>query len=190
MATLTCRVVRPDQLMYEGDVTSVVLISRTGEIGVMPRHASEICALGQGVMRMKLPEEDGGAGSQEDGQTGQCQALGSGPGLGGPSGVRLPGGLDGARLPGGLDGVRLPGGLDGVRLPGGLGAHGRRGVVGPTWLGLLLRLGAGHVTGHARLDVVGRGGSGRVTGWCLAHALSPRRAGAWRSHGSAPGSRG
>lgn len=46
--------------MYEGDVTSVVLISRTGEIGVMPRHASEICALGQGVMRMKLPEEDGG----------------------------------------------------------------------------------------------------------------------------------
>lgn len=60
MATLTCQIVRPDKLMFEGTAASVVLVTRTGELGVLPGHASEICALGDGVMRMTLTEGEGG----------------------------------------------------------------------------------------------------------------------------------
>ena len=60
MATLTCRIVRPDKLMYEGEIASIVLIAKTGELGVYPGHASEICALGDGVMRITHTQEKGG----------------------------------------------------------------------------------------------------------------------------------
>jgi F0F1-type ATP synthase epsilon subunit len=35
MATLTCRIVRPDKELFEGEATSVVLVTRTGEMGVL-----------------------------------------------------------------------------------------------------------------------------------------------------------
>ena len=60
MATLTCKFVRPDRLLYEGEVAHVVLVAHTGELGVWPLHAPEICALGKGVVRLALPEEQGG----------------------------------------------------------------------------------------------------------------------------------
>lgn len=56
MATLTCQIVRPDKLLYEGEATSVVLAAYTGEIGVYPGHAAEVTALGDGVMRINRPE--------------------------------------------------------------------------------------------------------------------------------------
>jgi F-type H+-transporting ATPase subunit epsilon len=52
MATITCQFVRPDRLLYEGEVASMVLVTATGELGVWPGHAPEICALGNGVVRL------------------------------------------------------------------------------------------------------------------------------------------
>lgn len=57
MASITCQFVRPDRLLYEGEVASVVLVTPTGELGVWPGHAPEICALGDGVVRLNtIPE--------------------------------------------------------------------------------------------------------------------------------------
>ena len=56
MAALTCQIVRPDRLLYEGGATSVVLASLSGELGVYPGHAAEVCALGDGVTRINLPD--------------------------------------------------------------------------------------------------------------------------------------
>ena len=57
MADLTCRIVRPDRLLFEGPAESIILATYTGQLGVWPNHSSEICALGDGVVR--LNNEDG-----------------------------------------------------------------------------------------------------------------------------------
>lgn len=62
MAAITVQFVRPDKLLYEGQVESVVLITPEGEMGIWPLHASEIVAIGDGVVRLnRLPEDGGGA---------------------------------------------------------------------------------------------------------------------------------
>ncbi len=60
MAELNCRFVRPDQLLYEGPVANLILVTYAGELGVWPGHAPEIVALGDGVVRMRRRPEDGG----------------------------------------------------------------------------------------------------------------------------------
>ena len=60
MADITVQFVRPDRLMFEGPVESVVLITPRGELGVWPGRAPIICALGDGVGRLNRREEDGG----------------------------------------------------------------------------------------------------------------------------------
>ena len=60
MDTLTCQIVRPDKLLYEGEATSVILAARTGELGIFPKHGAEVCALGDGVMRINRPEGSDG----------------------------------------------------------------------------------------------------------------------------------
>lgn len=60
MGQITCQFVRPDRLLYEGKVASVVLVTPSGELGIWPLHAPEIVALGDGVVRLNLLEEDGG----------------------------------------------------------------------------------------------------------------------------------
>lgn len=60
MADLNCQFVRPDRLLYEGPVASCILVSPSGELGVWPGHAPEIVALGDGVVRLNLRQEDGG----------------------------------------------------------------------------------------------------------------------------------
>lgn len=60
MAELNCQFVRPDRMLYHGPVQSLVLVSISGEVGVWPGHAPEICALGEGVVRLHLREQDGG----------------------------------------------------------------------------------------------------------------------------------
>ena len=60
MAELNCQFVRPDRLLYEGPVASLILVAHSGELGVWPGHAQEICSLGDGVVRLHLREEDGG----------------------------------------------------------------------------------------------------------------------------------
>ena len=59
MSQLTCQFVRPDKLLYEGAIDHVILQTRSGELGVWPGHASEICALGTGVVRITTPESEG-----------------------------------------------------------------------------------------------------------------------------------
>ena len=60
MAYLTCKFVRPDKQLFEGKCASMTLVTSSGELGVLPGHASEICALGDGVVRIKHLDEDGG----------------------------------------------------------------------------------------------------------------------------------
>jgi F-type H+-transporting ATPase subunit epsilon len=60
MGQITCQFVRPDRLLYEGQVASVVLVTPSGEMGIWPLHSPEIVALGDGVVRLNLLEEDGG----------------------------------------------------------------------------------------------------------------------------------
>ncbi len=60
MDTFKYQIVRPDKLLSEGDALSVTVITRTGELGILPHHAPEICALGEGVMRINHVPDEGG----------------------------------------------------------------------------------------------------------------------------------
>ena len=60
MAELNVQFVRPDRALFEGPVASLVLVTYAGELGVYPGHAAEIVALGDGVVRIKHLDEDGG----------------------------------------------------------------------------------------------------------------------------------
>ena len=60
MAELTCQFVRPDRLLYEGPVSSLILVTHSGELGVWPGHAAENCSLGDGIVRLHQTPEDGG----------------------------------------------------------------------------------------------------------------------------------
>ena len=51
---------RPDRLLFDGPVANLVLVTYAGELGVWPGHAPEIVALGDGVVRMRARQEDGG----------------------------------------------------------------------------------------------------------------------------------
>jgi F-type H+-transporting ATPase subunit epsilon len=61
MASIFCQFVRPDKLLFQGNVAHLVLVTEAGELGVWPSHAPEICALGDGVVRLRLLDEDGGS---------------------------------------------------------------------------------------------------------------------------------
>ena len=60
MAELNCQFVRPDRLLFDGPVANLILVTYAGELGVWPGHAPEIVALGDGVVRMRDRQEDGG----------------------------------------------------------------------------------------------------------------------------------
>ena len=60
MVELTCQFVRPDRSLFEGPVASLVLVTYAGELGVWPGHASEIVALGDGVVRITRRAQEGG----------------------------------------------------------------------------------------------------------------------------------
>ena len=59
MAELTCQFVRPDRLLYEGNVASLILATIDGELGVWPGHETEIVALGDGVVRLSINQPNG-----------------------------------------------------------------------------------------------------------------------------------
>ena len=63
MAELNVQFVRPDRALFEGPAASLVLVTYAGELGVYPGHAAEIVALGDGVVRMRLTEAQGGGES-------------------------------------------------------------------------------------------------------------------------------
>lgn len=49
--TITLRVVTPERAVFEGEVTSVVVPGHDGEIGILPRHAAFLGAVGAGELR-------------------------------------------------------------------------------------------------------------------------------------------
>ena len=46
------RIVCPEYNEYEGEAAFVALPTSTGELGVAPRHANEICTIGMGYVRV------------------------------------------------------------------------------------------------------------------------------------------
>ncbi len=60
MGEINVQFVRPDRLVYEGPAHHLILTTYAGELGVWPSHAAEICALGDGVVRLHRREQDGG----------------------------------------------------------------------------------------------------------------------------------
>lgn len=60
MGELSCQFVRPDRVVFDGPVASLVLVTYAGELGILPGHAPEICALGDGVVRIRNRAQDGG----------------------------------------------------------------------------------------------------------------------------------
>ena len=46
------RIVCPEHSAYEGEAAFVALPSTDGELGILPRHASEICTIKSGYVRV------------------------------------------------------------------------------------------------------------------------------------------
>jgi F-type H+-transporting ATPase subunit epsilon len=56
MALLHCVVTSPEGMIFEGSARSVVVPAVDGELGILPRHAPLIGALGHGEARIELGE--------------------------------------------------------------------------------------------------------------------------------------
>jgi F-type H+-transporting ATPase subunit epsilon len=54
VATLTLRVITPDRIALDQQVDSVRLEALNGSLGVLPRHAPMVAALGTGLVRYKV----------------------------------------------------------------------------------------------------------------------------------------
>ena len=55
---IRCTVVSPERPLYEGNVESVVVPGSEGELGILPRHAPLIAALGPGLVRLHAKGAD------------------------------------------------------------------------------------------------------------------------------------
>jgi F-type H+-transporting ATPase subunit epsilon len=59
-APIACTVVSPERPLFEGRCERLVVPASDGELGILPRHAPLIAKLGAGVLRLHLPQDDGG----------------------------------------------------------------------------------------------------------------------------------
>lgn len=55
---LSCSILTPTGIVFEDDISMVVAPSVDGEVGVLPMHASYICSLKVGPLRVKNGEEE------------------------------------------------------------------------------------------------------------------------------------
>lgn len=55
-AVLQCVITSPEGLTFEGAARSVVVPALDGELGVLPRHAPLIAALGNGEVRVQMAD--------------------------------------------------------------------------------------------------------------------------------------
>lgn len=55
MAALTIRVVSPEEIVFEGDVASLVAPAWDGQVGILPGHAPMVVLLGAGALDLDLP---------------------------------------------------------------------------------------------------------------------------------------
>ena len=58
MATLHCVIATPEKLVFDAKARSVVVTAVDGELGILPRHAPLVGALGHGEARVE--KEEGG----------------------------------------------------------------------------------------------------------------------------------
>jgi len=53
---MTVSVVSPEQVLFEGEATSVVVPAYDGLIGILPRHAPMLALLGRGTLTVATAE--------------------------------------------------------------------------------------------------------------------------------------
>ena len=53
---MRCVVRTPESAHFDGEVTVAVLPATDGEIGILPKHAAMVCALGTGACRLTTDE--------------------------------------------------------------------------------------------------------------------------------------
>lgn len=53
MKTITVNIVTPDGPVYDSEVSMVIAVTATGEMGVMPGHIPTVAPLGIGAVRLK-----------------------------------------------------------------------------------------------------------------------------------------
>ena len=58
MATLHCQVLTPEGRAFDGEVTFVEAQAVDGRVGILPRHAPLLTALGKGPLRVKTSAGD------------------------------------------------------------------------------------------------------------------------------------
>jgi len=68
MALLHCVVTSPEGLIFEGSARSVVVPAVDGELGILPRHAPLIGALGHGEVRIEVGEPSQAASADGSGK--------------------------------------------------------------------------------------------------------------------------
>lgn len=51
-------VVSPEQVLYEGDASSVVAPAYDGQVGILPRHAPFMALLGEGTLAIRNRDEE------------------------------------------------------------------------------------------------------------------------------------
>jgi F-type H+-transporting ATPase subunit epsilon len=52
--TLNLRVLSPNQVIWDSKVQEIILSTNSGQIGVLPNHASLVAAVDIGVMKIRL----------------------------------------------------------------------------------------------------------------------------------------
>jgi F-type H+-transporting ATPase subunit epsilon len=52
---LTVSVISPEQLLFQGEATSVVAPAYDGEVGILANHAPMMTLLGDGTLRLATP---------------------------------------------------------------------------------------------------------------------------------------
>lgn len=56
MATLHCQILTPNGSAFDGEATFVEAHALDGRLGILPRHAPLLTALGTGPLRVRLPD--------------------------------------------------------------------------------------------------------------------------------------
>ncbi|MBI4542281.1 MAG: ATP synthase F1 subunit epsilon [Gemmatimonadetes bacterium] len=51
-------VVSPEQVLFEGDASSVVAPAYDGQVGILPRHAPFMALLGEGTLAIRTGDEE------------------------------------------------------------------------------------------------------------------------------------
>ncbi len=54
--TFPCSLITPEGILFEGQVTRVILTAHDGQLAILPNHAPLICRLGAGRLRLDTRE--------------------------------------------------------------------------------------------------------------------------------------